>query len=137
MPELSKAGQFMSKAMQRPIISNIAKSPIKRGLVSLGAEFVMEGSEEMEQSVSDAVVRGEKINVPNLLYEGLVGGLSGAGQSSVGIATDYAKNRDARKAYDDLLKIKGIIEDTKTATEQDGNNKVVADALSPIQGQGT
>jgi len=135
MPELSKAGQFMSKAMQRPIISNIAKSPIKRGLVSLGSEFVMEGSEEMGQSVSDAVVRGEKINVPNLLYEGLVGGLSGAGQASVGIATDYAKNRDARKAYDDLLKTKGIIEDTKTATEQDGNNKVVADALSQFKGR--
>ena len=60
LSELSRAGQVMGKAMERPIISNIAKSPIKRGLVSLGSEFAMEGSEEMGQSVSDAVVRGEK-----------------------------------------------------------------------------
>jgi len=131
MPELSKAGQFMSKAMQRPIISNIAKSPIKRGLVSLGSEFVMEGAEEMGQSVSDAVVRGEKINVPNLLYEGLVGGLSGAGQSSVGTAMDYAKNRGARAKYKKLAELMEIMKEKDTP--EGGNNKVVAEAISKFK----
>lgn len=131
LSELSRAGQVMGKAMERPIISNIAKSPIKRGLVSLGSEFVMEGAEEMGQSVSDAVVRGEKINVPNLLYEGLVGGLSGAGQSSVGTAIDYAKNRGARAKYKKLAELMEIMKEKDTP--EGGNNKVVAEAISQFK----
>ena len=118
LSELSRAGQVMGKAMERPIISNIAKSPIKRGLVSLGSEFVMEGAEEMGQSVSDAVVRGEKINVPNLLYEGLVGGLW-CWTVLCGYGYRLCKNRGARAKYKKLAELMEIM---KEKTPRGGNN---------------
>ena len=133
LSELSRAGQVMGKAMERPLVANIAKSPIKRGAVALGAEFATEGSEEMIQSVSDATVRGEDINVPNLLYEGLIGGLSGAGQSSVGIAFDYIKNRKTRDTYKTLNELNNVIKGTSDIKE--GNNTVVADALAQFKGK--